>query len=116
MTNTVFVRYPDKTKDDPDGPGTPNEPKVISVGALPAYRARGYVQCEADGSPVAKAMPNADADAGGAPKKLAGAADDEHADRADELAEQQEKLLAEQAKAAKAATPAVSGSTGKGDA
>ena len=77
---TVHVRFPDETKDDPDKPGVPNQVKTIVAEALPEYRAMGFVQCLADGSPCPEghaeyvAPPNAAAGV-----KLAGYDDDKAA-------------------------------------
>lgn len=59
MTDTVYVRFPDETKDDASKPGKPNPVKQISAKALDTYRGNGFVQCAADGSalPAAEVVP-----------------------------------------------------------
>jgi len=57
MAKTCYVRYPDKTKDDPAQPGLPNTPTAISAHKLDDYRSRGFIQCNQDGSKVDTAQP-----------------------------------------------------------
>lgn len=107
MAETCYVRYPDAKKDDPKGPGTPNAAIEISLSALDDHRARGFVQCEADGSAVKSPIPAGAGPDGADPVKLA-------TDKDDAEALKVRKVVDEDTAAVSSATGST-GSTGGGN-